>query len=233
MKIGFAKESIELDKPEVQTWIFDPPYNIGFRYDNVNDSMDWLSYQTMIQEAARAMFEHTLEGGSMFMIHYKIPTARLMPVLESVGWKVHQWISWVYPHNMGMSKRRFTHGSRAILWLSKGEPKVNIKAVPGEYKNPNDKRIKERMAQGHFPALMDYWSINLRKNTSKGHRGYANQLPIELVRRCILTTSDEGDLIGDCMAGSGTTLEVAKMVKRRAWLNDVNPNCLDMWEELL
>ena len=120
-----------------------------------------------------------------------------------------------------------------MIWFTKGEPLVNIKAVKGEYKNPNDKRIKERIAKGHAPALMDWWSINLRKNTSKGHRSYANQLPYELVKRCILTTSNEGDIIGDCMAGSGTTLEVSKDFNRGTWLNDINPNSLELWEAIL
>lgn len=224
---------MQLDKPLIQTWIFDPPYNIGFKYDNVNDNMDEMQYETWMREVARNMFENTVEGGSCFLVHYTIPGAKLMSVFESVGWTTHQWITWVYPHNMGMSKQRFTHGSRVVLWFSKGKPYVNIKAVPGEYKNPNDKRIRQRIAEGHAPALMDWWNINLRKNVSKGHRAYANQLPYELVKRCILTTSREGDIVGDCMAGSGTTLEVAKDFNRYVWLNDINPNVLSLWEGLL
>lgn len=231
--IGQSIENMQLRKPDVQTWIFDPPYNVGFKYDNVKDNLPLEQYQVQMQQTARTMFEHTREGGSMFLIHYTIPAARLIPLFEQVGWIMHQWITWVYPHNMGMSKQRFTHGSRAVLWFSKGKPYVDIKAVPGVFKNPNDKRIKQRIAQGHAPALMDWWEINLRKNTSPGHRGYANQLPIELVKRCILTTTREGDLVGDCMAGSGTTLEVASQHGRYSWLNDINPNCLELWEGLL
>jgi DNA modification methylase len=231
---GSSLDNIKTIENPVQTWIFDPPYNIGFEYAaGVDDNMTERQYERFIEENCRLMFEKTKEGGSMFLIHFMIPTARLLPIIERSGWDVHQWITWFYPHNMGMSKQRFTHGSRAVLWFSKGKPKVNIKAVHGQYKNPNDKRIKKRMAEGHFPALMDWWDINLRKNVSKGHRGYANQLPYELVKRCILTTTDPEDIVGDCMAGSGTTLEVAKDFNRYVWLNDLNPAGVEMWEGLL
>lgn len=229
-RIGEAIENMQLDKPKVQTWIFDPPYNIGFKYDNFNDRMNDDQYKLWIKQVAQNMYNNTLEGGSCFLIHYNLIGAKLIEVFESVGWLTHQWITWVYPHNMGMSKKRFTQGSRVVLWFSKGDPYVNIKAVKGEYKNPNDKRIKEKIKEGHYPALMDWWNINLRKNVSKGHRGYANQLPYELVKRCILTTSKENQIIGDCMAGSGTTYEVSKKFNRYVWMNDINPNCFKIWE---
>jgi len=225
--------SFSIDGKLIQTWIFDPPYNVGFDYDNVDDNMTDYDYSRFIQRNAEGMFNMTDEGGSMFLIHYTLPAAKLIPFIEAAGWNVHQWITWVYPHNMGMSNQRFTQGSRAVVWFTKGKPKVNIKAVKGQYKNPNDKRIKQRIEDGHAPALMDWWNINLRKNTSKGHRKYANQLPYELVKRLILTTSDVDDWVGDCMAGSGTTLEVAKDFDRRVFLNDINPNSLDLWKGLI
>ena len=234
--IGKASEQIKRWDRKVQTWVFDPPYNVGFKYDYGSDSLTEIKYRKLIHETAKAMIERTHEGGSCFLIHYTIPAARLIPTMESAGWKLHQWITWVYPHNMGMSKKKFTQGSRAVLWFVKGEQNMahyDIKAVKGEYKNPTDKRIKKRIEAGHGPALMDWWHINLRKNVSKGHRGYSNQLPRELVKRLILTTTMDGDCVGDPMAGSGTTLEVCQEHRRQAYLNDINPKCEDMWRTLL
>jgi len=234
MNIGDARLNIPSLNVNVNTWIFDPPYNVGFKYQGgVDDSLPIQEYENLIETTARMMYDKTEESGSCFLIHYPIDAARLMPIFERVGWKVHQWISWVYPHNMGMSSRKFTQGSRVVLWFVKGEPYVNIKAVKGSYRNPNDRRVKERIAQGHAPALMDWWQINLRKNVSKGHRGYANSLPPELVKRCILTTTQEGDIVGDPMAGSGTTLEVAHAYDRFVWLNDVNCDALDLWNQII
>jgi len=47
-----------------------------------------------------------------------------------------------------------------------------------------------------------------------GNKIHSTQKPIELLKRVILTTTKEGDLILDPMAGTGTTGYVAKMLNR-------------------
>ena len=233
LNISTIHDIDKIDIPKIKTWIFDPPYNVGFKYDNISDEIPIKEYNNLIYDSSKIMLDNSTDDSSLFLIHYKIPAARLIPIIEETGWVLNQWISWVYPHNMGFSKHKFTQGSRAILWFTKGSPNINIKAVPGQYKNPKDKRIIKRIEAGHHPALMDWWHINLRKNVSKGHRKYANQLPFELVKRLILTTSSPSDWIGDLMAGSGTTLEVASQFGRKSFLNDINPNCLPLWHQIL
>ena len=217
----------------VKTWIFDPPYNIGFKYNsNVNDSLSWVDYYSLIQESVANMFNHTDEG-HLFMVNYPEQSARLLPIIESTGWIFKQWITWVYPSNVGHSKRQFTKASRVITWFVKGEPEYNIRATVQPFKNPNDKRIKERIANGQKGvAHYDWWNINMRKNVSKGYAGWANQLPLELVERIILSTTKEGEYVGDLMAGAGTTLEACNKLNRLCWLNDIDERALEIWEKL-
>ncbi len=47
--------------------------------------------------------------------------------------------------------------------------------------------------------------------------GYPTEKPLELLTRIIEASSDEGDLVLDCFAGSGTTLAAASQLKRR-WI---------------
>ena len=61
--IGKAYENLQLHGVEVQTWIFDPPYNVGFRYDAIDDRMPEYAYHVLMQQIAREMFEKTKEGG--------------------------------------------------------------------------------------------------------------------------------------------------------------------------
>ena len=71
-----------------------------------------------------------------------------------------------------------------------------------------------------------------KKNVSKGYAGWANQLPLELVERIILSTTKEGEYVGDLMAGAGTTLEACNKLNRLCWLNDIDERALEIWEKL-
>jgi DNA modification methylase len=57
----------------------------------------------------------------------------------------------------------------------------------------------------------------------KGQKLHSTQKPIELLKRVILTSTKEGDLILDPMAGTGTTGYVAKALRRDFVMIEVNP----------
>tara|TARA_B100001250_G_scaffold89382_1_gene74132 strand:+ start:190 stop:900 length:711 start_codon:yes stop_codon:yes gene_type:complete len=230
--IADSSESITSLHPGIRTWIFDPPYNIGYDYGGViTDRSE--SYESEIGAMAANMRRNSTYHANMFLVIYPTIASRLLPAIEGVGWSLKQWITWVYPSNIGMSNRRCTTASRAVLWFTSGEPETYMKADQQPYKNPNDKRIKERIANGSKGVnFYDWWEINLRKNVSKGFKGYFNQLPTELVKRMILLTTQEGEWVGDLTAGAGTTWEVAKEIGRSCWLNDLNPECQEIWEAI-
>lgn len=219
----------------VRATIFDPPYNIGFNYGNAhNDSMKLDEYESYIQGTVENIYDNTEIDGSLFFIHNAVEAARLLPVIEGAGWRIHQWISWVYPSNTGHSQKRFTSASRVILWFSKTEePYFNRLGVTQPFKNPNDRRVKERIAAGHTGvALYDWWEINMVKKGSKEHLGYYNQIPQELLKRIILCCTEEGDMVADAAAGSGSTYMATKATGRECYLIDKNPECLERWKSL-
>ena len=54
-----------------------------------------------------------------------------------------------------------------------------------------------------------------------------------LARRCIMITSEPGDVVLDPYAGSGTTLLAARELNRR-WLGiELNPSFVDLIEQRL
>ncbi len=217
----------------VQTWIVDPPYNIKYNYNSsFKDNLDAEQYSLMIYDLLELAYDSTKDNGSFFLINYPDIIAELFIDIKRSRWNVHQWITWVYPSNIGMSNRKFTRASRTVLWLSKGEPKVNISAVQQPYKNPKDKRIMGQMAKGKTGTnLYDWWDINLCKNVSKDKNDYVNQIPAELLRRLILSTTEEGDLVADGMCGSGSTVVAAESLGRRGFGCDINENLLPIWEK--
>jgi len=228
--VGSIDDTI-LDHPGIRTWIFDPPYNIGYDYGKViTDRREQRYYEIEIREMAANMKFHSKANANLFLVIYPSIAARLLPVIEDVGWSLKQWLTWVYPSNIGHSKKKFTTGSRAVLWFTIGDPEFNHKAVVQPYKEDSKKTRAMKAKGSKGAALYDWWEINLRKNVSKGFKGYFNQLPFKLVENILLHTTQEGEWVGDLTAGAGTTWEVAKEIGRSCWLNDLNPDCLEIWE---
>ena len=216
----------------VKTWVWDPPYNINYNYGGgFRDKMEWNDYAYWVEQVAQEMFMASETDANLFFIHYATPTARLLPFLEEAGWKVKQWLTWVYPSNFGHSKNKFTGASRAVLWLVKGEPKFHHSTFQ-PYKNPNDKRIQKLMAEGSLgTGHYDWFEINLVKNTSSEKR-YYNQIPESLLEILILNTTREGELVGDPTCGSGSTLRVADRHNRLIWGCDISGEAAECWHDL-
>lgn len=61
--------------------------------------------------------------------------------------------------------------------------------------------------------------------------GYDTQKPKALIERIIKASSNEGDLVADLYAGSFTTAEVCKDLKRNFIGCDINPNCFEKAKE--
>ncbi len=73
----------------------------------------------------------------------------------------------------------------------------------------------------------DIYSYQTRTR-SKEYLGYPTQKPEKLLQRIILSSSNKGDLIADFFCGTGTTLIVAKNLKRN-WIGvDNNPKALEL-----
>ena len=193
----------------------DPPYNIGWKYHGrIRDKR--ADYDSWCFLWAQYCFEYLEEDGILAIINYPENNNKLYTVLVESGYNYVQQLVWTYPTNIGQSKRKYTRSYRTVLIFSKSE-KYIFNGVKGTYKNPTDKRIKERLEKGFAPLLYDVWDINLQKNVGKDKKKKGiNQLPKELVKRLILTYTEEGDRVMDPFAGNGTVLDVADEFKRYA-----------------
>ena len=78
----------------------------------------------------------------------------------------------------------------------------------------------------------DIYSYQTRTR-SKTYLGYPTQKPEKLLKRIILASSNEGDLVADFFCGTGTTLAVAERLKRR-WIGvDNNPVAIELCKKRL
>ncbi len=87
------------------------------------------------------------------------------------------------------------------------------------YWSPNgNPRRKVYLDQSDGVPVQDIW-LDMRDahNQNIHITGYPTEKPRELLRRIALASSNPGDLVLDCFAGSGTTLVVAEELDRR-WI---------------
>ena len=166
--------------------VSDPPFNIGYHYDNYDDNMTEDAYYEWI--------------GNIFslcpsaVVHYPESLYKLAFQMGKFPVRV---VSWVYNSNTAKQ-----HRDIAFFGV-----KPNFNQVRQPYKNPNDKRIKERIARGITGSkLYDWWNINQVKNVSKGKNGINHPcvMPLEVMKNIVGILPKE-KVIVDPFMGSGTT----------------------------
>ena len=158
----------------------------------------------MTSEAYIQMLSH-LNPYKVAMVHYAEDFCGDVGV--AMG-RPQRCVSWCYSSNL-------LRQSRMIAWFG---CKPDFNKVKQPYKNPTDKRIKALIAGGSEGSRMyDWWSdIQLVKNVSKDKcKSFTNQMPIELLERIILMTTNPGDTILDPFFGSGSLYFACKKTGRK------------------
>lgn len=136
--------------------------------------------------------------------------ADITKIAKDVGWKYHSTIIW----NEGNISRRTACGS----FMSASAPFViaPVKVILVLYKKNWKKTsgsIKSDITKEEFMEWTNgIWSFS---GESKKRVGHPAPFPIELPRRCIKLFSYIGDVVLDPFLGSGTTLIVTFLSKRK------------------
>jgi DNA modification methylase len=220
--IGDCIDVLPTIREKIDLIITDPPYNIGWKYgegfsDSIKEYDEWCRTWFLL------CYDKLREAGVIAVINYPENNNVLYSYLKNSDFNFVQQIIWSYNTNIGHSSRKYTRSYRTILIYSKGKD-YTFNPLKQPYKNPTDKRIKDRIKQGFVGTnLYDVWVINLCKNVSKSKRiNGINQLPNELVDRLILSYSNEHDTILDPFVGTGTVIDRAEILGRNGIGIDVN-----------
>lgn len=135
------------------------------------------------------------------------------------------------PPNLGC--RCFTHSTEIIMWATKAQKKSKDHYT-FNYEDMRDLNGGKQMK--------DVWHINAPGKSEKLYGSHPTQKPESLVTRCLLASTNPGDLVLDPFMGSGTTgvsavrlgrkfmgiemdIEYARIAEARidALLNEINP----------
>ena len=96
-----------------------------------------------------------------------------------------------------------------------------------KYKTDDNGVVVMGQAKKGVP-LSDVWEIPYLNPKAKERVGYPTQKPIILLEQIIKLVTDEGDLVLDPFAGSGTTLVAAKMLNRNYLGFDISKDAVEL-----
>ena len=208
----------------------DPDYNVGINYAGKNYTAKWDEYIDWYIELTKECMRVLKPTGNLFMMNYPKQNAHLrVKYLDDNAFDVFDY-SWVYITNVGHTPKRFTTAHRSILHAIKSKDNNFYKDnVAQPYQNLNDKRIKQRIADGHLGRMPYSWFyFDLVKNVSKDKTFHACQIPLPLVEMLIKSCTMENDDVFILFGGSGSELVLCKELKRNFISCELHPDYYKM-----
>jgi len=192
--------------------ITDPPYNVGWNYDDYKDKISDEDYSNLFMY---------FQGYRFVVIHYIEDIIKYVVPYMGVPTKVVQWI---YNSNM-----RRQHRSIAFFNCS-----PDFKKVRQPYKDLKDLRIQKRIKMGFDGSpLYDWWNINLVKGNKPEKENYSNQIPEKVISNIIKIVAQENDIIFDPFMGSGTTPAVASKLGYKYIATDISEKAYNITNKRL
>jgi len=228
----------QIPNNSVSLIVTSPPYNIGKQYEKRTSVEEYINKQSdVISHLYRVLRD---DGSICWQVGNYVNRGEVYPldilyypIFKKLGMKLRNRIIWKFGHGLHASKR-FSGRYETILWFTKTDHYIfNLDSVripskyPGKrhYKGPN-KGKPSGNPLGKNPS--DVWEIVVRDweeqvwdipNVKANHPEktiHPCQFPIELVERCVLSLTNEGDWVFDPYMGVGSSLIAAIMHNRRA-----------------
>lgn len=223
----------KLPKKSIDLVFADPPYNIGVKYDVYNDNLPREKYLAWCKEWIGLVYDVLKDSGSFYLAIGDEYAAELNLIAKEKGFILRNWIIWYYTFGQNQRKK-FNRSHTHIFYFVKDDDKAifNTDAVripSARQLIYNDKRAHPK---GKVPD--DVWQFSRVCGTFKERvKGYPCQMPEALLERIIKASSNEGDIVLDPFAGSGTTLAVAKKLNRRYIGIEISKNYCELIEKRL
>lgn len=249
--IDFCKE---LDSESVNLVITSPPYNIGKVYEERTSIDRYIDNMLpLLSELTRVL---TNNGSLCWQVGNYVEKGEIYPLdiyfypyFKRLGFHLRNRIIWHFGHGLHCSKR-FSGRYETILWFTKSDNyPFNLDAVRIPAKYPGKRYFKgEKKGQisgnpkGKNPE--DVWELTLQRlyddwdaliwdipNVKANHpekEDHPCQFPIELVERCVLALTNEGDIVYDPFAGVGSSLIAALKNGRIAYGTDWDQKYVDI-----
>lgn len=212
------------------------------QWENKEDYSKWI---TGVLSLAFTQLKPT---GSLYICNSWQNSSIVHFALEQIGFTVQNRITWKRDKGRG-NKRNWKSIHEDIFFATKHKTDYTFnvtdimveKKVIAPYKNddgtPKDWWIDDNgdKVRLTYPGnlwtefCVPYWSMNEVKSYAKTKKTPNNvlqkhntQKPKELVKKCLLASSNENDLIVDYFSGAGTTAIAAKELNRHCIVFDID-----------
>lgn len=197
----------------------DPPFNLKKKYNGYKDSLEFEEYLKWCELWIKEMVRVTKPTGSIFIHNIPKWLTYYSSILNKYATFRH-WISWDAPSSpMGKSLQPSHYG---ILYYVKDIKQAKFYELRYPHKRCRkcgylikDYGGKKEGLHPFGPLLSDVWTDIHRIKHNKYRDEHPCQLPIHLLERIILMSTDESDVVLDPFMGTGTTAIASKRLGRK------------------
>lgn len=253
--IGDVLETLPALGEPLDLVIADPPFNIGFdkasheygsdAYKLYSDDMSDDAYLEFSRRWIAACHDALAAEGSMYIVSGWTNLHHVLNAVHGSPFHLLNHIVWRYTWGV-YTKRRFVTSHYHVLLLVKDPKAYRFNRLENYQEDVWDEGPdedddtgsdapsgEERWEEGDVWFFPDY----NRGNDPDRIKGHPCQLPVRLLRKMILTSTDEGDLVGDVFSGSGGTILAARQTGRRVVGFEIDPDYVDVihrkarWDE--
>jgi site-specific DNA-methyltransferase (adenine-specific) len=221
----------ELPAATIDLAFADPPFNIGYEYDHYDDrraKADYLAWTEKWLAAVRRVLKST---GAFYVAIGDEYVAEVKVRLDALGLTMRNWIVWHYTFGVNCTKKfnrshahllyyvvdpkRYTFNADAIRVPSARQTTYADRRANPLGKLPDDTWVlRPQEDERFFRPDDDTWYVARVCGTFHERGEHPCQMPLALLERIVVVSSNSGDMVLDPFAGSGTTLAAAKKLGR-------------------
>lgn len=202
----------------------DPPFNIGYVYDNYNDDRPNREYVDWTRAWMAACRRVLTASGSFYIAIGDDFAADVRIIGRDLGLHLRNWIIWHYTFGQA-TKTMFGRSHTHIFYFSKHPTQFTFNEHLLRFPSARHTEYQDLRANPRGRLPDDVWTEFPRVcGTFRERAGFHGcQMPEALLQRIVMASSNPGDVVLDPFVGSGTTVVAAKRLGRRYIGIDVSP----------
>ena len=238
----------KIEDESITLMVCDPPYGIGI------DDWDVFKSENEYFEFMYSWLEISLKkikpNGSLYLFNNSYNSAIILNFLKNKNVHFQNWITWYKKDGFTALTKKYNRVQETILFFTKDNKNYIFNYDDIRVPYDSTSRIKSAEKTGilkngkrWFPnpngkLCGDVWEFSSEKNRNRINGKTVKQFhmtpkPLEMIKRIIKASSNEGDIILDLFMGSGTTALACKELNRNFVGCDINSDYVNFSNERL